>query len=186
MGTTHLAAAVAPEQLAAMYLQYEVEQFYTYEAALLDHQRFEEWVELFTEDTVYFMPIRRTVPRRNLAKEFTQRGEMAFFDDDKATLVGRVQKLATGTAWAEDPPSRTRHLVTNVRIVEDPERDPATELTVETCFHLYRTRLKSEIDEWIGRREDVLRRTDDGLRIARRDIYLDQTILLSQNLSNFF
>ncbi|GAA1865980.1 3-phenylpropionate/cinnamic acid dioxygenase subunit beta [Pseudonocardia ailaonensis] len=182
MGTTDLDAVIAPDKLAAMYQQYEVEQFYTHEAALLDHSRFEEWVELFTDDTVYFMPIRRTVPRRNLAKEFTRRGEMAFFDDEKATLVGRVQKLATGTAWAEDPPSRTRHLVTNVRIVAD----RGTELTVETCFHLYRTRLKSEIDEWIGRREDVLRRTEDGLRIARRDIYLDQTILLSQNLSNFF
>ncbi|MGC0362012.1 3-phenylpropionate/cinnamic acid dioxygenase small subunit [Streptomyces sp. SAI-124] len=47
------------------------------------------------------MPIRRTVPRRNLSREFTRPGEMAFFDDDKATLVGRVQKLGTGTAWAE-------------------------------------------------------------------------------------
>lgn len=182
MGTTHLDTTIAPEKIAAMYLQYEVETFYTHEAALLDHQRFEEWVDLFTDDTSYFMPIRRTVPRRNLSREFTQPGEMAFFDDDKATLVGRVQKLGTGTAWAEDPPSRTRHLVTNVRIVED----SGTELTVETCFHLYRTRLKSEIDEWIGRREDVLRRTEGGFRIARRHIYLDQTILLSQNLSNFF
>ncbi|GAB7003714.1 3-phenylpropionate/cinnamic acid dioxygenase subunit beta [Nocardioides sp. AN3] len=182
MGTMHLETAIAPEKLAAMYLQYEVEKFYTHEAALLDHQRFEEWVELFTDDATYFMPIRRTVPRRNLSREFTKPGEMAFFDDDKATLVGRVQKLGTGTAWAEDPPSRTRHLVTNVRIVED----SGEELTVETCFHLYRTRLKSEIDEWIGRREDVLRRTDAGFRVARRHIFLDQTILLSQNLSNFF
>ncbi|WP_020122045.1 3-phenylpropionate/cinnamic acid dioxygenase subunit beta [Streptomyces canus] len=182
MATAHLETTIAPEKIAAMYLQYEVEQFYTHEAALLDHQRFEEWVDLFTDDTAYFMPIRRTVPRRNLSREFTQPGEMAFFDDDKATLVGRVQKLGTGTAWAEDPPSRTRHLVTNVRIIED----LGTELTVETCFHLYRTRLKSEIDEWIGRREDVLRRTEEGFRIARRDIYLDQTVLLSQNLSNFF
>jgi biphenyl 2,3-dioxygenase beta subunit len=60
------------------------------------------------------------------------------------------------------------------------------ELTVETAFFLYRTRLKAEIDQWVGRREDILRRTADGLRIARRDIYLDQTILLSQNLSTFF
>jgi biphenyl 2,3-dioxygenase beta subunit len=178
----HLETAIAPEKLAAMYLQYEVERFYTEEAALLDHLRFEEWVELFTDDASYFMPIRRTVPRRNLGNEFTKPGEMAYFDDDKATLVGRVQKLGTGTAWAEDPPSRTRHLVTNVRIVED----SGTELTVETAFHLYRTRLKSEIDEWIGRREDVLRRTDQGFRIARRHIFLDQTLVLSQNLSNFF
>lgn len=182
MDTLQLESVIAPDKLAAMYLQYEVERFYTDEAALLDHHRYEEWVKLFTADTHYFMPIRRTVPRRNLGKEFTQPGEMAFFDDDLTMLQGRVAKLGTGTAWAEDPPSRTRHLVTNVRIVTDDR----SELTVETCFHLYRTRLKSEIDEWIGRREDVLRRTDEGLRIASRHIFLDQTLLLSQNLSNFF
>lgn len=182
MGTMHLETAIEPDKLAAMYQQYEVEQFYTHEAALLDHHKYAEWIELFTDDTHYFMPIRRTVPRRSLSKEFTQPGDVAFFDDDKQTLNGRVLKLGTGTAWAEDPPSRTRHLVTNVRIVED----SGAELTVETCFHLYRTRLKSEIDEWIGRREDVLRRTEEGFKIARRYIFLDQTILLSQNLSNFF
>ena len=183
MATMQWETVIAPDKIAAMYLQYELEQFYTHEAALLDHHRYEEWVTLFTHDTHYFMPIRRTVPRRSLGKEFTQPGDMAFFDDDLPMLQGRVAKLATGTAWAEDPPSRTRHLVTNVRIVAEDDG----ELTVETYFHLYRTRLKSEIDEWIGRREDVLRRGDDGsLQIARRYIFLDQTLLLSQNLSNFF
>ncbi|GAA4232797.1 3-phenylpropionate/cinnamic acid dioxygenase small subunit [Streptosporangium album] len=121
-----------------MLLQYKVERFYTAEAALLDHHRYEEWLGLFTDDTHYFMPIRRTVPRRELHKEFTKPGEMAFFDDDKDMLTGRVLKLRTGTAWAEDPPSRTRHLITNVRIVED----DAAGLTVESNFLLYQTRLK--------------------------------------------
>lgn len=182
MGTMQLETAISPENLVAMYRQYEIEKFYTHEAALLDHHRYEEWVTLFSEDTHYFMPIRRTMPRRSLGKEFTQPGEMAFFDDDKAMLQGRVAKLATGTAWAEDPPSRTRHLITNVRIIAE----DGDELTVETCFHLYRTRLKSEVDEWIGRREDVLRRVEGGFQITKRYIFLDQTVLLSQNLSNFF
>lgn len=168
--------------LAQMLLQYRVERFYTEEAALLDHHRYDEWIQLFTDDTHYFMPIRRTVPQRELHKEFTKPGEMAFFDDDKTMLDARVRKLATGTAWAEDPPSRTRHLITNIRIVED----DGIELTTESCFLLYRTRLKSEENQWIGRREDVLRRDEDSFRIARRFIFLDQTILLSQNLSNFF
>jgi biphenyl 2,3-dioxygenase subunit beta len=171
------------DALAEMLLQREVEKFYYDEAALLDAHRYEEWVALFTEDTHYFMPIRRTVNRRELAKEFTKPGEMAFFDDDLPTLQGRVRKLGSGTAWAEDPPSRTRHFVTNVRIVAGAQ----PELTVESNFLLYRTRLKSEEDQWIGLRRDALRRGPDGrLHIASRHIYLDQTLLLSRNLSNFF
>jgi len=57
---------------------------------------------------------------------------------------------------------------------------------VHSNFHLYRTRLKSEEDSWIGSRHDLLRRTDAGLRIAKRTIYLEQTVLLSRNLSIFF
>ncbi|WP_432842231.1 3-phenylpropionate/cinnamic acid dioxygenase subunit beta [Dactylosporangium sp. CA-092794] len=174
--------SIDPANLALMYRQFEIEQFYTREAALLDEHRYDEWIELFTEDTHYFMPIRRTMSRRELSREFTKPGEMAFFDDDKRVLANRVAKVGTGTAWAEDPPSRTRHIITNVRVVDD----SGTELTVQTNFLLYRTRLKSEEDQWIGRREDVLRRVGDGLRIARRFVFLDQTLLLSQNLSNFF
>jgi biphenyl 2,3-dioxygenase beta subunit len=60
------------------------------------------------------------------------------------------------------------------------------ELTVESNFHLYRTRLESDEDSWIGRRRDRLRRVDGALRIAGRHVFLDQTVILSRNLSNFF
>lgn len=180
--TLNLELSTDESLLSDMLLQYRVEKFYAEEAALLDAHRYEDWIQLFTEDTHYFMPLRRTVPRRQQHKEFTQPGEMAFFDDNFMLLNMRVQKLATGTAWAEDPPSRTRHLITNVRVVSD-EGD---ELTVESHFLLYRTRLRDDLDQWVGRREDRLRRVDDGLKIARRHVFLDQTILHSQNLSNFF
>ena len=56
-----------------------------------------------------------------------------------------------------------------------------------TCnFQLYRTRLNSEEDSWIGRREDVLRRVDGELKLARRHIFLEQTVILAQNMSNLF
>lgn len=171
--------AVASAEIAR---QYAVEHFYSWEAALLDAQRFTEWVELFSEDTHYFMPIRRTRLRRELTKEFTQPGEIAFFDETKQSLLGRVAKIATGTAWAEDPPSRTRHLVTNALVTDD----RGDELDVQTSFILYRTRLKSEETTWIGSRRDTLRRRDQTFLIAKRLILLEQTVLLSQNLSNFF
>jgi len=168
--------------LAAMALQYQVEKFYYDEAALLDAHNYEEWVKLFSDDTHYFMPIRRTRLRRELSKEFTQPGEMAYFDDDKAILTARWKKVAGGTAWAEDPPSRTRHLVTNIRVVED----RGDELSIESNFHVYRTRLKSEVDSWVGSRQDVLRRDSGSFLIAKRLILLEQSILLSRNLSTMF
>jgi biphenyl 2,3-dioxygenase subunit beta len=170
------------ERIAAMLLHYEVERFYYDEAALLDAHRYEEWLALFTDDAHYFMPIRRTRTQREMDKEFTKPGEMAFFNDDKTLLAGRVAKLNTGRSWAEDPPSRTRHLITNVRIVKDDGRT----LEVESNFHVYRTRLNSEETSWIGSRRDLLRRVDVSFRIADRKIFLEQTVLLSRNLSNFF
>jgi len=177
------ALAPAPATvMSRLMLQYEIEQYYYTEAALLDDRRFSEWLALFAEDAHYWMPIRRTMTTHEIDREFTAPGAMAFFDDDRTMLAARVKKLATGYSWSEDPPSRTRHLVTNVRIV----RDEAGELGVDTNFHLYRTRLNSEEDNWIGSRKDVLRRTPDGLKIVTRHIFLEQTVLLSRNLSSFF
>ncbi len=165
-----------------MHTQFEVERFLYREARLLDRKEFDLWLELFTDDVHYFMPLRRTRTKRELDQEFTQPGEMAWFDDNKMVLAGRVAKLATGTAWAEDPPSRTRHIITNVLVVED----RGAELDVESNFLLYRTRLKSEEYTWIGSRQDTLRRVDGALKIAKRTILLEQTVLLTANLSNFF
>ena len=112
---------------------------------------------------------------------------MAFYDDDKRMLGMRVQRLSVGRAWAEDPPSRTRRLITNVQVTALQTTDSdGEELTVASNFQLYRTRLNSEEDCWIGRREDVLRREAGGLKLARRHIFLEQTVILSQNMSNLF
>lgn len=174
--------SVGTDRLEAALRQFEVESFYTTEAALLDAHEYEEWIKLFSEDTHYFMPIRRTRLRRELSKEFTRPGEMAFFDDNKEILIGRVTKLRTGAAWAEDPPSRTRHIVTNVSVREI----DGDELEVQSNFLVYRTRLKSEETSWIGSRQDLLRRHNGSFLVARRHIFLEQTLLLSANLSNFF
>ncbi|RPI08401.1 MAG: 3-phenylpropionate/cinnamic acid dioxygenase subunit beta, partial [Actinobacteria bacterium] len=150
--------------LSEMLVHFEVERLYFLEAALLDAHKYDEWIQLFTDDVHYFMPIRRTRSKRELDQEFTQPGEMAWFDDTKMILQGRVAKIATGTAWAEDPPSRTRHLITNIRVVGNRiDEDLVDELHVESNFHLYRTRLKSEEQSWIGSRQDVLRRVEGKL-----------------------
>src|SRR5262245_43050296 len=165
-----------------MLLRFEVEEFLFQEASLLDERRLEEWLALCTDDIHYWMPLRRTTNVKDLANEFTKPGGMALFDDDKRTLALRIQRLAVGRAWAEDPPSRTRHMVSNVRVIAV----NGNEIDVALNFQLYRTRLNSEEDSWIGRREDRLRRENGALKLARRYIYLEQTVILSQNLSSLF
>jgi biphenyl 2,3-dioxygenase subunit beta len=176
--------AITDDRLSAMLRQYEVERFYTREAALLDAHQYEEWVELFTDDATYFMPIRRTRLQKEIDQEFTKPGEMAFFNDDKGILRGRVAKLRTGRSWSEDPRSRTRRLITNVDILDD----DGSAVTVSSNFLLYRTRLNSEEDTWIGSRRDTLRRVGEpgSFQISARTIFLEQTLLLARNLSNFF
>ena len=86
-------------------------------------------------------------------------------------------------AWAEDPPSRIRHLITNVSVQAG---DAPDEYVAESAFLCYRNRLEREVDLYAGGRTDVLRRTEDGtLLIARRTILLDQNVLLAKNISTF-
>lgn len=165
-----------------LMLRLEAEEFLFMEADLLDSRRYEEWLNVLTDDIHYWMPIRRTTMAREAHREFTERGGMAFFDDDKEILTMRVQRLSFGRAWAEDPPSRTRRLITNVRVLAlDGE-----EVTVASNFQLYRTRLNSEEDNWIGRREDTLRRVEGEFRLAKRHVFLEQTVILAQNMSSLF
>ncbi len=163
-------------------LQYEVEQFLYTEAALLDQRHYRDWLDLWTEDAHYWMPLRMTVGVGQESEEWTQEHENSYFDDDKPMLEQRVAKLETGYSWAEDPPSRTRRIVSNVR-VQDGEQDG--ELLVECNFIVYRNRMATDEDWWVGRREDLLRQVDGLWRIAQRKIFLDQTTLMSKNLSNF-
>ena len=163
-------------------LQFEIEQFLYREARLLDERCFEEWLGLLTDDIHYWMPIRRTVTLDNIDLEFTKPGGMAYFDDTKTDLTVRVEKLVTGFSWAEDPPSRTRHFVSNVEITG---RD-GDEISVALAFHLYRSRLESVTDHFVGRREDKLRRVDGALRLCRRHIFCDHTVVRATNLSVLF
>ncbi len=165
-----------------MLLKFEVEEFLFVEAELLDSRRYQEWLGVLTDDIHYWMPIRRTTQAKDVHLEFTKPGGMALFNDDKRLLTMRVERLLGGRAWAEDPPSRTRRLIANIRIVDVDGDD----VTVHSNFKLYRTRLNSEEDRWIGRREDVIRRVAGEFKLARRHVFLEQTVILSQNMSSLF
>jgi 3-phenylpropionate/cinnamic acid dioxygenase small subunit len=86
-------------------------------------------------------------------------------------------------AWSEDPPSRTRHLVTNIEVEPG---DTETQLKVYSNFMVYRNRAETEQEFYVGARRDVLRRVDGTWKIARRFVILDQNVLLAKNVSIFF
>ena len=169
--------------LERLLLKSEVEEFLYREAELLDERRYKEWLDLFTDDVRYFMPIRRNVPHDESEREFTREGtDVSWFDEGKDTLARRVQQILTGIHWAEEPPSRICHMISNVQIL----RASATEVAVKSRFLVYRNRVETETDVLVGKREDLLRRVNGGFKIARRKVVLDQSILLAKNLTFFF
>lgn len=167
----------------ANVLRSQVEDFLYFEAELLDERKLREWLDLFTEDARYWMPIRYNTFERpdDLSEELSKPGEGYYFDDSKATLRVRVERVYAKNAWAEMPPSRTRHLITNVRT----KKDDGNEVAVCSNFLVYRTRMETDQDMFVGERQDVLRRIDGSFRIARRTIILDQAVLAAKNISVF-
>jgi 3-phenylpropionate/cinnamic acid dioxygenase small subunit len=175
---------------ASRDVHFEVEQFYYEEAELLDDGRFADWLELLADDLDYWMPTRTNRLRRQQALSIAARGEAAFYDETKESLAWRIRRFDSGMAWAEDPPSRTRHLITNVVVRHvDPSQHrefSVDDLEVRSAFLVYRNRLQREENIFAGRRTDILRRVSAGLQVARRVVLLDQNVLQAKNISTFF
>jgi 3-phenylpropionate/cinnamic acid dioxygenase small subunit len=164
----------------ALTRRLECEQFLIEEAALLDDRRLHEWLDLLTADVAYRMP--RQVTRERGADQPESSDDSFLYRDDKGTLETRVKRYDKEYAWAENPPTRTRRIVGNVRA----DRASDTELSVRSNVILYRNfDDDSDHDLLACERTDTLRRTDDGLRLADRTILLDQAVLGTKSLSIF-
>lgn len=179
--TTNAIDSAAIERLI---LKDEVERFLYDEAALLDHREWEEWVNLMADDVHYFMPIRKNVKFGEWDREDSDpNNEISWFDEGKETLEGRVRQLMTGVHWAEEPISRIRHLVTNVRVLGA----KGDEITVSDNFFVWHNRLLEEVNLFVGTRTHVLRRDPEtGFKVVKREILLDQNVLLAKVVTFFF
>lgn len=149
-------------------LKRELEDFLSREAHILDEHRLEDWLDLFTEDAEYLLPLR----------EYLQ-GDVApaghpVIRDDKQMLTVRVRKDATGFSHVETPVSMTCHLISNVVVEEGPDPD---EVEVLSTFTVRQARKLRDEAWWAGRRRDRMRRVDGGWKIARREVHLDATVL---------
>jgi 3-phenylpropionate/cinnamic acid dioxygenase small subunit len=150
------------------------------EAYILDAQNYEDWLDLLTDDIHYIMPVRVTTA---LSAGYDSSPGMAHFDENKYSLSRRVARFLTEHAWTEDPPSRLRHYVANVRTFAT---DNADELIVDSAVLLYRSRGDvREASVISAGREDLLRRAGNGWQLARRTILVDDSVLRTQNLAVF-
>jgi 3-phenylpropionate/cinnamic acid dioxygenase small subunit len=171
--------SVSSEVLPNTELYGRVTRFLYHEAELLDTYRFADWLALLTPEIEYRMPVRTT--------QFLTDGQgfhdFEFFSENIDSLTTRVRRLETEFAWAEVPPSRTRHFVSNV-IVE--ETDDGSVLEVRSSFLVTRTRQDLGYQMFTGVRHDRLVPSDDSFLLARRTILIDQTVLTATNLSVLF
>jgi benzoate/toluate 1,2-dioxygenase beta subunit len=135
------------------------------EARLLDDRRFEDWVAMFTDDAIYWIPYGD-------GKEAERYTPITY--DDLPMLKERINRLRSPAAHSQQPASRTRHLITNV----ETEAGDGPEAVLYANFVLYEVRLNQQ-RSFAGNCEYRLRLVDGEWRIAAKKVCLingDQAI----------
>ena len=163
-------------------LYWEVVEWLNDEATLLDEGRTMEWVGLTDADLVYRMPVRQTRLRDDAVNQFSS--GMYHYDENQITLQVKVLRLATtASPWAENPVSRTRRFITNVRVFRTDNPD---ELSIVSSLLITRSRYTEEKPLVMSaERRDLLRRSGDSFKLARRTILADQSSVGFPNLAVF-
>jgi 3-phenylpropionate/cinnamic acid dioxygenase small subunit len=168
-----------------LLLAREVEEFLYKEADCIDSRHFEEWLAFFTDDIRYWVPIRRNLPFNQRFEDATDDHQTAWIDDNRMSLAARVYQVMTKIHWAEEPLSRVSHLVSNVYVDRVEEGPRGQEIVVKSKLLVHRSRMEEAGEMLVGKREDRIRRTDEGLKILWRKILIDQATLSAKNLSFF-
>lgn len=151
------------------------------EAATLDELRFVEWTEWLAKDLRYTAPQRLTRSLADHDKSIDR--SVMHFDESFQTISARVRRLSGNSAFAEDPPSRTRRLVTNLRVETTAS---ANEFRVRSYFLLTRSRFEQTTMAVLsGERRDRIRDLGDRFELVERESILDQSVLGMPNLAIF-
>ena len=148
----------------------EAEDFLYHEAALLDAWKLDEWLALLTDDARYQVP-------SNDAPEGDPKSTLFLIADDIQRIRGRVTRLKDPQAHAEFPHSRTRRMISNVRVVDD--------LIVHANFTVHRFRRDERVTQFVGRYRYRLRIVDGKPKIALREAILDSQELGSLGAVSF-
>jgi 3-phenylpropionate/cinnamic acid dioxygenase small subunit len=151
------------------------------EAAALDERRFDDWIGMLAKDLIYTAPLRLTRTGPNRDRDVVR--TMLHFDETYESILMRTGRLSK-SAWAEDPPSRTRRFVTNMRIGETANPD---EYEVVSYYRIYRSRGPSpDIEDISAERRDIWRFVEGAYKLSKREIIVDQSTLMFSNFAIFF
>jgi 3-phenylpropionate/cinnamic acid dioxygenase small subunit len=137
----------------------EVEQFIYREARLQDELAYDEWEALWTDDAIYWVPAN--------ADDSDPETEMSIIYDNRARIATRIKQLQTGKRHSQNPPSRLRHIVSNVELLDSSDED----VQAGANFIVYESRERG-LTLWAGRSTYGLRRTGDGLRMSSKKVSL--------------
>jgi 3-phenylpropionate/cinnamic acid dioxygenase small subunit len=165
----------------SLELHHEIEQFYFREARLFGEQRYREWLESMVDENIhYYLPIFEARYRddRKPPPVFPP----AIYDDDYRDLDERIKRLETNLVWMEDPPSRIRHMVSNIETYQDEETG---DFLGYSNFLVCRNKGEREQVILVGSREDQLRRDGSAFKLKRRTIKIPQRVILDTNLYYF-
>ncbi len=148
----------------------EAEDLLYAEARLLDERRYDEWLGMLAEDVTYWVPSN--------GDGIDPNREIALIYDDLAKIRNRIGRLATGVAHAQNPPSKTRRLVSNVQL----DATEGNAAIVSSAFILYELRRGRE-RVFAGRCEYRMRREDDRWKIAAKKVVLVNNDEVIDNLT---
>ena len=146
---------------------------------MLDRDRLKEWLDLLSENIHYWAPVRADMNRGK--EDFSSSLRLAFFDDNKDGLRLRIARIRTGVAHADEPPSRVRHMITNVQVLETPDINAAK---VASNFLVFKSRRNREENSFACCREDIWHRNGDVWKLAERMVLLDHNVI--ENITVLF
>lgn len=172
---------MSTEEMIAIDEQRAVTAFLLREARLLDEDRWDEWLAMLSERIHYWMPGIENRRREDAGGPYRAE-HMAYFDDGIRELRRRVARFKQPSAWAENPPTRNVHLISNIEVFAGEEEG---EFIAYSCFVNVRSRGLDEQHQLVGRREDVLRLEADGLKLLKRKILIPNAMLLCKNINTF-
>ena len=159
-------------------LHFAAHEFLIKEAYVQDRRDFDTWLTMMTPDVLYRVPVTST-----FGAAPHKAGEMDHLCEDLYSLKMRIARLKSNLAWTESPPSRTRHMITNVCCYRTEKEN---EVRALSAFLVFRTQGDYQGPDLIaGSREDILRRDNGEMRLARRIATLDESVLKTQNLAIF-
>lgn len=157
-----------------------VNRFYLHEAMLLTQRRYVDWEGLLTDDIIYRVPIR---VNRAVGTGPEHSADGFLFDETRRTIRMRIERFSGSSAWAENPASRMRYFVANLRAQRSAEPGGYDVVSDLLFTRLHGTNTAYEM--LTGERHDLLRECDGALRLARRTVLLDNSTLPTHNLAFF-